>query len=366
MCRLLRAGVRHRGRSRAHRLRRPPPRARGQRIRDVRIRAKASSSRSTATATSFRGSSGTAAATTSPRSSRLPAARFARALLSRGDPLLGYGRFDEYKVMGLAPYGDPAAYRDAARAVLRAAAATARYRIALDGIAPRTAASTSRSGAKASRSPTSHTRSRGRAAGSARADRLPCAAPAARAHGLAQRCASRAASRTTARMNGKLLSSGLFDDVFVQPAAHDAGCALGAALMTSARPRADAPRRGAGSRMCTGVRELGPTTRWSASSRAWDRVHRGRALGRRRARRGRADRRRRRDRLGAGPLGVRPARARQPQHPRRPAPRREQSAHQRDGQEARRLPARSRRRCSKKTRATSSTCRQHARTLSRS
>src|SRR6185436_19009401 len=32
-------------------------------------------------------------------------------------------------------------------------------------------------------------------------------------------------------MNGKILYSGLFDDIFVQPAAHDAGCALGAALL---------------------------------------------------------------------------------------------------------------------------------------
>src|SRR5262249_7149841 len=31
-------------------------------------------------------------------------------------------------------------------------------------------------------------------------------------------------------LNGKILSSGMFDNVFVQPAAHDAGCALGAAF----------------------------------------------------------------------------------------------------------------------------------------
>src|SRR5262249_1296171 len=31
-------------------------------------------------------------------------------------------------------------------------------------------------------------------------------------------------------LNGKLLYSGLFDDVFIQPAAHDAGCALGSAM----------------------------------------------------------------------------------------------------------------------------------------
>ena len=34
-------------------------------------------------------------------------------------------------------------------------------------------------------------------------------------------------------MNGKILYSGMFDDLFVQPAAHDAGCALGAALLAS-------------------------------------------------------------------------------------------------------------------------------------
>ena len=31
-------------------------------------------------------------------------------------------------------------------------------------------------------------------------------------------------------MNGSVLASGIFDRVFVQPASHDAGCAMGAAL----------------------------------------------------------------------------------------------------------------------------------------
>ena len=43
------------------------------------------------------------------------------------------------------------------------------------------------------------------------------------AGGVAHNCA----------MNGKLLGAGLFDDVFVHPASHDAGCALGAALAVS-------------------------------------------------------------------------------------------------------------------------------------
>ena len=43
-------------------------------------------------------------------------------------------------------------------------------------------------------------------------------------------------------LNGKLLYSGLFEDIFVQPAAHDAGCALGAALMVSNEAGQPAPR----------------------------------------------------------------------------------------------------------------------------
>ena len=43
-------------------------------------------------------------------------------------------------------------------------------------------------------------------------------------------------------LNGKLRSSGLFNWIFVQPAAHDAGCALGAALFARAKALPDKPR----------------------------------------------------------------------------------------------------------------------------
>lgn len=43
--------------------------------------------------------------------------------------------------------------------------------------------------------------------------------------------------------NGKVLASGLFDDVFVHPAVTDAGCALGAALMASEDAGVPAPRK---------------------------------------------------------------------------------------------------------------------------
>jgi carbamoyltransferase len=45
------------------------------------------------------------------------------------------------------------------------------------------------------------------------------------------------------RTNGKVLYAGLFDDVFVHPAATDAGCALGAALMASEDVGRPAPRQ---------------------------------------------------------------------------------------------------------------------------
>jgi carbamoyltransferase len=46
-------------------------------------------------------------------------------------------------------------------------------------------------------------------------------------------------------LNGKILSSGLFQNIFVQPASHDAGCALGAALHSyySAHSKAAKPER---------------------------------------------------------------------------------------------------------------------------
>ncbi|MBL3199680.1 carbamoyltransferase, partial [Klebsiella pneumoniae] len=42
-------------------------------------------------------------------------------------------------------------------------------------------------------------------------------------------------------MNARLRDSGLFDEVWVQPAAGDAGTALGAALWTDARERGAQP-----------------------------------------------------------------------------------------------------------------------------
>ena len=124
--------------------------------------------------------------------------------------------------------------------------------------------------------------------------------------------------------NGKVLRDGRFDDIWIQPAAGDAGGALGAALAAyhlHRGPAARAARRRA-RRACAA-----PTSGPAFAQR------RDRAAARRRParasttlgddelieRRRRGARRRQGGRLVPGPHGVRPARARRPLDPRRPA-----------------------------------------------
>ncbi|HYL98668.1 MAG TPA: carbamoyltransferase C-terminal domain-containing protein [Blastocatellia bacterium] len=142
---------------------------------------------------------------------------------------LGYSRFDEYKVMGLAPYGDPERFR----AVFRnfyTLLPNGQYQIAdtdqllalYDFMTPR-------------RRGEAFTQQHKDIAAALQESLEEIAFHIIRhfkevtqeknlclAGGVAHNCT----------LNGKVLRSGLFDNVFVQPAAHDAGCALGAALFT--------------------------------------------------------------------------------------------------------------------------------------
>jgi carbamoyltransferase len=84
------------------------------------------------------------------------------------------------------------------------------------------------------------------------------------AGGVAQNCS----------MNGKVLTSGLFERVFVQPVAHDAGCALGAALEASRRllgDRSPAPSEGALTHLYlgSGPEEQEPLATTLASWSSW-------------------------------------------------------------------------------------------------
>jgi len=139
---------------------------------------------------------------------------------------LGYRIFDEYKVMGLAPYGDASLHRDLFK-TFYTLEPEGRYTIHTDRmpalfkvVTPRRpwepitqahmdiSAALQRSLEEIVFHVLRHYRE-------VTGQRYLCLSG-----GVAHNCT----------MNGKILDSGLFEGVFVQPASHDAGCALGAAL----------------------------------------------------------------------------------------------------------------------------------------
>ncbi|AAB91692.1 nodulation protein NolO; involved in carbamoylation of Nodulation factor (plasmid) [Sinorhizobium fredii NGR234] len=152
---------------------------------------------------------------------------------------LGYGMFDEYKVMGLAPYGDPAPHRDLFEQFYELLD-NGGYRIYLDRIGPTLLRSI-----EVRRKGMPFTQQHKDLSASLQEALERIVFHVLRHHseitgikrlslagGVAHNCT----------LNGKLLRSGIFQDIFVQPAAHDAGCALGAALMMSNELGQSAPR----------------------------------------------------------------------------------------------------------------------------
>jgi carbamoyltransferase len=154
---------------------------------------------------------------------------------------LGYRFFDEYKVMGLAPYGDPERYRKLFR-TLYTLLPGGQYDIHESNIfslftlgAPRRkwepfsqthkdiAAALQESLEEMAFHVIRHYKEKTRL-------KNLCMAG-----GVAHNCT----------LNGKILRSGLFEQMFVQPAAHDAGTALGAALWVyyKSNPTARRPPR---------------------------------------------------------------------------------------------------------------------------
>ena len=151
--------------------------------------------------------------------------------------LHGYELFDEYKVMGLAPYGDAARFRRLF-GTLYELLSEGHYRLHLDRV------------------PELYQRVHPRAKGEPFSqDHLDLAAGLqealdivgghlvrhfAQATGHRRLCLAGGVAHNCS-MNGRIVYSGLFDRVFVQPAAHDAGCALGAALAVHLEMRPDQP-----------------------------------------------------------------------------------------------------------------------------
>ena len=139
--------------------------------------------------------------------------------------VLGYGQFDEYKVMGLAPYGDPKTFRDLFKTF---------YTLLPQGdyiIHQEKIASLFNLVGLPRRKGEPFTQTHKDIAASLQEalenilfhvldhyQRETKQKNLCMAGGVAHNCT----------FNGKILRSGMFENVFVQPAAHDAGCALGA------------------------------------------------------------------------------------------------------------------------------------------
>ncbi|MFB9263064.1 carbamoyltransferase [Bradyrhizobium erythrophlei] len=152
---------------------------------------------------------------------------------------LGYGLFDEYKVMGLAPYGDPAPYRDLFEQFYELLD-NGGYRVHLDRIGP-----TLLRNIQVRRRGMPFTQQHRDVSASLQEALERIVFHILRHHreatGMKRLCLAGGVAHNCT-VNGKLLYSGLFEDIFVQPAAHDAGCALGAALMMSNDAGKPAPR----------------------------------------------------------------------------------------------------------------------------
>jgi carbamoyltransferase len=154
--------------------------------------------------------------------------------------LLGFQEFDEYKVMGLAPFGNPETYRamftnccalmpEGRYQYDRLRLVKALYKILHD----------------ASRSLARRDQARKDIAAACQESLervvLHILADLRRRTGLRQ-LAMAGGVALNCTLNMKIADSGLFDEFFVQPASHDAGGALGAALLVSAQEQA---KRGA-------------------------------------------------------------------------------------------------------------------------
>lgn len=144
---------------------------------------------------------------------------------------LGYGLFDEYKVMGLAPYGDPAPYRELFEQFYELSANGGGYRVHLDRIGPALLRNI-----EVRRKGMPFTQQHRDVSASLQEALERIVFHILRHHreatGMKRLCLAGGVAHNCT-MNGKLLYSGLFEDIFVQPSSHDAGCALGAALIVS-------------------------------------------------------------------------------------------------------------------------------------
>jgi len=139
---------------------------------------------------------------------------------------LGYSIHEEYKVMGLAPYGDPSVYRSVFERLYELGE-NGQHELHLERVHDLFAIAAPRR--KGDEFTVTH-----RNIAASLQEALERLVAHALEHyrkltGQKNLCLSGGVAQNSTN-NGKLYYSGLFERVFVDPAAHDAGCAVGAAL----------------------------------------------------------------------------------------------------------------------------------------
>jgi carbamoyltransferase len=140
--------------------------------------------------------------------------------------ILGYKQFDEYKVMGLAPYGNPDTYRDLFRTFYKLLP-EGRYQIDLNKVKKAYLLTPRRK--KDEPFIQVHKDIAAALQESVEDIVMHILRYYQEKYNHTKLCLSGGVAHNCT-MNGKILYSGLFEDVFVHPASHDGGCAVGAAL----------------------------------------------------------------------------------------------------------------------------------------
>ncbi len=153
--------------------------------------------------------------------------------------LIGYSLFDEYKVMGLAPYGDPSQFSKTLDELLD---------LREDGDfsldMPRLQEHLLRAGYRPRKAgqPFEETHMNLAAAVQDQLERTVFhMLKHWAAQGFTHLCLAGGVAHNST-LNGRILQSGLFRHVFVHPASHDSGAAVGAALLSTTSPAKPRPR----------------------------------------------------------------------------------------------------------------------------
>ncbi|GGZ97234.1 carbamoyltransferase family protein [Streptomyces bluensis] len=152
--------------------------------------------------------------------------------------MLGYGLFDEYKVMGLAPYGNPERFRKHFQR-LYDLTPDGGYELDVDDVLPYFVDQGFHPRAKGAPFTQEHKDFAAAVQEALETIALHVVTAAQKQTGHTRLCLSGGVA-LNCTMSGRILQSGLFDEMFVDPASHDAGASAGAAHYVAA---ARAPRR---------------------------------------------------------------------------------------------------------------------------